>query len=97
MTVFSGRQNLTSARKVMVDFKFDVSLHRESTEVGLVEKVSGSLYWWVEMGAIPKIESATALSDIYILYTVCIYTCIYMDSNTDRFTPLALCMRGNYF
>ena len=42
----------TEARKVMVDFKFDallqVSLHREPPEVGLVEKLTGSLYWWVE-------------------------------------------------
>ena len=41
-------------KKVMVDFKFDgsiqESLHREPPEVGLVEKVSGSLYWWVELG-----------------------------------------------
>ena len=38
----------------MVDLKFDdlykVSLHREPPEVGLVEKLSGSLYWWVELG-----------------------------------------------
>ena len=36
----------TKARKVMVDFKFDA--HREPPEVGLVEKLTGSLYWWVE-------------------------------------------------
>ena len=36
------------------------SLHREPPEVGLVEKVSGSLYCWVELGVI---ESATTLSD----------------------------------
>ena len=38
----------TKARKVMVDFKFDdllqVSLHREPPEVGLVKKLTGSLY-----------------------------------------------------
>ena len=37
----------------MVDFKFNavyVSLHREPSEVGLVEKLFGSLYWWVELG-----------------------------------------------
>ena len=54
-TVFHGRQKLTSAiikaRKVMVDFKFDalqLSLHKEPPEVGLVKKLTGSLYWWVE-------------------------------------------------
>ena len=34
---------------MMVDFKFDalqVCLHREPPEVGLVEKLTGSLYWW---------------------------------------------------
>ena len=40
------------ARKVMVDFKFDalyqLSLHKEPPEVGLVKKLTGSLYWWVE-------------------------------------------------
>ena len=34
----------------MVDFKLvQVSLHREPPEVGLVEKLPGSLYWWVEL------------------------------------------------
>ena len=32
---------------MMVDFKFD-TLYREPPEVGLVEKLTGSLYWWVE-------------------------------------------------
>ena len=36
----------------MVDFKFDFSiqesLHREPPEVRLVEKLTGSLYWWAE-------------------------------------------------
>ena len=42
--------------KSMIDFKFDalyrqqVSLHREPPEVMLVEKLSGSLYLWVELG-----------------------------------------------
>ena len=39
---------------MMVDFKFDAlytgSLHREPPEVGLVKKLSGSLYSWVELG-----------------------------------------------
>ena len=40
----------TEARKVMVDFIDSlVSLHRESLEVSLVEKLSGTLYWWVEI------------------------------------------------
>ena len=34
---------------MMVDFKFDasiqVTLHREPLEVGLEEKLTGSLYW----------------------------------------------------
>ena len=38
---------------MMVDFKLDaiyqVNLHREPPEVVLVEKVSESLYWWVEL------------------------------------------------
>ena len=39
----------TKARNVMVDFKFiQVSLHREPPEVGLVKKLTGSLYWQVE-------------------------------------------------
>ena len=36
---------------MMIDFKFDAlqeSFHRETPEVGLVEKLTGSLYWWVE-------------------------------------------------
>ena len=35
----------------------------------------------------PYIESATALSDIHI----------YMDTNTDHFTPLVLRLRGNKY
>ena len=35
------------ARKVMVNIKFDA---REPPEAGLVETLSGSLYWWVELG-----------------------------------------------
>ena len=57
-TVFSSFQKLISAMKLnpeksMIDFKFyalQVSLHREPPEVGLVEKLSRSLYWWVELG-----------------------------------------------
>ena len=36
---------------MLVDFIFDaiqVSLHREPPEVGLVKKLTGSLYKWVE-------------------------------------------------
>ena len=35
-----------------VDFKFSiqVSLHREPPEDGVVQKLSGSVYWWVELG-----------------------------------------------
>ena len=33
---------------MMEDFKFD-ALHREPPEVRLVEKLSGSLYWLVEL------------------------------------------------
>ena len=56
-TVFHWSQKLTSAmkerpeNKVMVDFKFDaiqLSLHKELPEIGLVKKLTGSLYWWVE-------------------------------------------------
>ena len=39
---------------MIVDFKFDalyqVSLHRELPEVRLLEELSRSLYWWVELG-----------------------------------------------
>ena len=39
--------------KLIVDFKFDAlytgNLHREPPEFGLVEKLSRSLYWWVEV------------------------------------------------
>ena len=41
----------TKARKVFVDFKlmlYTISLLREPPEVGLIEKLTGSLYWWVE-------------------------------------------------
>ena len=54
-TVFSGRQKLTSAMKLgQKSDGFDalyryVSLYREPPEVGLVEKLSGSLHWWVEL------------------------------------------------
>ena len=52
MTVFGAPEidfhYETKARKVMVDFKFDaliqVSLHREPPEVGLVKKLTKSLY-----------------------------------------------------
>ena len=50
------------------DFKFDalylqVCLHREPPEVGLVEKLSGSLYKWVEL-CVPTVHrECTALSD----------------------------------
>ena len=37
--------------------------HIEPPEVGIVEILSGSLYWWVELGVPSYIESATALSD----------------------------------
>ena len=51
-TVFGGRQKLTSAmnarQKSDSSLQIQVSLHRESPEVGLVEKLTGSLYWWVE-------------------------------------------------
>ena len=54
---------------MMVDFKFDallqVSLHRESPEVGLVKKLTGSLCWWVEQH-VPTLHrecGSTALSD----------------------------------
>ena len=35
---------------MMIDFKFDAQLSRrkEPPEVGLVKKLTGSLYWWVE-------------------------------------------------
>ena len=44
-----GARNEIKARKVMVDFKFDeysiqLSLHKEPPEVGLVKKLTGSLY-----------------------------------------------------
>ena len=57
---------------MMVDFKFDalyryVSLHTELPEVGLVKKLTGSLYW-VEQCGQPYIESATALSDGAVLH-----------------------------
>ena len=44
-----------------------VSLHSEPPEVGLVEKLTGRLYWWVELCVL---ESATALSN-YILEKKC--------------------------
>ena len=38
-----------------VDFIFDaqICLQRVLPEVGLVEKLTGSLYWWVELSANP--------------------------------------------
>ena len=46
----------TDARKVMICFcSIWVSLHREHPEVGLVEKLTGSLYWWVEQ-CVPSIH-----------------------------------------
>ena len=42
---------------MMVDFKFDallqLSLHKEPPEVGLVKKLTESLYWWVEQCVLP--------------------------------------------
>ena len=43
-----------------------VSLHREPAEVGLVEKLSESLDWWVELG-VPS--SATTLPDNSIVHS----------------------------
>ena len=52
-TVFHGAPEIDfhyelKTRKVVVDFEFDallqVSLHREPPEVGLVKKLTGSLY-----------------------------------------------------
>ena len=53
----------------MVDFKFDalqVSLHREPPEVGLVENLTGSLYWWVEQYVPTLHRECIALSDLYM-------------------------------
>ena len=38
-----------------------VSLHREPPEVGLVEKVSGSLYWWALAGSLADSVLAAAI------------------------------------
>ena len=62
--VFRGRQKLTSAMKLRPESvcrlqilcSTQVSLHRESPEFGLVEKVSGSLYWWVKLG-VPSLHT----------------------------------------
>ena len=60
----------TEARKVMVDFKFHAQvIDRESPEVGLVEKLSGSLYWWVELCVPILHRESTALSDIMFVVT----------------------------
>ena len=42
-TVFGGRQKLTSVTKLRPE-TIQVSLHREPPEVGLVNKLIGSLY-----------------------------------------------------
>ena len=54
MTVFSGRQKLTSAeteaRKAMVDFKFEqVCHHKRAFGSRVSSNVIWSLYWWVEL------------------------------------------------
>ena len=49
MMVFSGRQKLTSAMKLRPECSIQGCLHREPPEVGLVEKLTVSLYWWVEL------------------------------------------------
>ena len=52
---------------MMVDFKFSIQIsrHREPSEVGLVEKLYGSLYWWVKLGVPTLIRECYALSDYY--------------------------------
>ena len=57
MMVFSGHQNLTSAMKLRPEKRLYTSnlmlytgkSHREFPEVGLVEKLTGSLYSWAEL------------------------------------------------
>ena len=52
LTVFHGRQKLTSAMKqrqksdgrLQILCSIQLSLHKEPTEVGLVKKLTGSLY-----------------------------------------------------
>ena len=51
---------------MIVDFKFDalyiqVSLHTEPPEVELVEKLTGSLYWWMEL-CVPTIHRECCLT-----------------------------------
>ena len=56
-TVFSGRQKFTSAMNLRPEkcwetsnlMLYKVSHHREPPDVRLIEKVSGNLYWWVEL------------------------------------------------
>ena len=58
-----------------VDFKFDalytiqVSLHREPPEVGLVKKLTGSLYSGWNSTCQPYIESAAAFSYVIVHLT----------------------------
>ena len=56
--------------KLIVDFKFDAlytgNLHREPPEFGLVEKLSRSLYWWVEVtGSAKRYTNAQAMIFLY--------------------------------
>ena len=74
-TVFSGRQKLTSTMnwgqksdgRLQIWCSIQVSLHREPPEFGLVETLSVSLYGGWSWVCHPYIQSATALSDKWIL------------------------------
>ena len=73
MMTFKRHQKLTSAMKLrpekcrlQIICSIEVSLHREPPEVGLVIKLSRSLYWWAELCVPSYIESAPSLSDYYM-------------------------------
>ena len=62
---------------MMVDFKFDaiqVSLHREPSEVGLVEKLTGNL---LVDGAVRANPTERVLPHSLIYYIYCIYIYLY--------------------
>ena len=71
---------------MMVDFKLQLSLHKEPPEAGLVKKLTGSLYWWVEQ-CVPTLHRE-------VLPHSLIYS--YMDTLFSvHFALLTLHVRGN--
>ena len=73
MMVFSVRQKLwnwgqKSDGRLQIWCSLQVTLHREPPKVGLVEKLTGSLYWWVEL-CVPTLHRE-CYRTLWYIYTI---------------------------